>query len=223
MSRVSRCSPHPYQLLDEGKNDMHVIKNLCKKYNLKEDIFTIDAPEEYNEEGIENLLKRLPLKIKESGRKTLGIVVDADENITSRWQSIRDLLTRSGYSDIPVHPPSNGYINSKVYANFPPPLIGVWVMPNNQLPGMLEDFVTWLIPPNDQLLVIARKTLDDIEDKKLDLYSGPSRCKALIHTWLAWQQEPGRPMGAAITNKALNYDSAEALAFVAWLKRLFIE
>jgi hypothetical protein len=45
--------------------------------------------------------------------------------------------------------------------------------------------------------------------------------KALIHTWLAWQKEPGQPMGQAITAKALQSDTAIAAKFVDWLNQLF--
>jgi hypothetical protein len=50
----------------------------------------------------------------------------------------------------------------------------------------------------------------------------PKHCsKAFIHTWLAWQKDPGLPMGRAITAKALSADSAIAVSFVNWLNRLF--
>ena len=47
------------------------------------------------------------------------------------------------------------------------------------------------------------------------------RPKALIHTWLAWQQTPGMPMGQAITARVLSCDSEIAIAFVNWLNYLF--
>ena len=45
--------------------------------------------------------------------------------------------------------------------------------------------------------------------------------KALIHTWLAWQSNPGRPFGTAITAGFLNPDVAAAATFAAWLRNLF--
>jgi hypothetical protein len=45
--------------------------------------------------------------------------------------------------------------------------------------------------------------------------------KANIHTWLAWQEEPGKPMGQAITAKYLNPKSKQAELFVNWLRALF--
>ncbi len=50
---------------------------------------------------------------------------------------------------------------------------------------------------------------------------GNAAAKANIHTWLAWRQEPGTPMGSAISNTLLCSDKTEVLAFIAWLRRLF--
>ncbi len=45
--------------------------------------------------------------------------------------------------------------------------------------------------------------------------------KAQFHTWLAWQQEPGKPMGQAITKKFLDSNSPSALQFISWVTRVF--
>lgn len=94
-------------------------------------------------------------------------------------------------------------------------------MPDNQLPGMLEDFVAHLMPPDDALRPKAEAILQEIERDCLNCYTLVHRPKALIHTWLAWQETPGMPMGQAITAQVLKYDCGIALAFVEWLQRLF--
>jgi hypothetical protein len=45
--------------------------------------------------------------------------------------------------------------------------------------------------------------------------------KARLHTWLAWQEEPGKPIGQAITKRFLDPEATEAQAFLDWLRRLF--
>ncbi len=45
--------------------------------------------------------------------------------------------------------------------------------------------------------------------------------KALIHTWLAWQRKPGRPMGIAITARYLDPTAPHAQQLINWLRRLF--
>nr|WP_233258533.1 DUF3226 domain-containing protein [[Phormidium] sp. ETS-05] len=94
-------------------------------------------------------------------------------------------------------------------------------MPNNQLPGMLEDFVAALIPADDALKPKVEKILREIEHEELNRYTLIHRPKALIHTWLAWQEKPGMPMGQAITARVLDGGSEIAIVFVEWLNRLF--
>ncbi|MDQ2808925.1 MAG: hypothetical protein M3Z04_18780 [Chloroflexota bacterium] len=46
--------------------------------------------------------------------------------------------------------------------------------------------------------------------------------KAYIHTWPAWQEEPGKPMSVAIhPNHYLDAQAPAAQTFVDWLGRLF--
>jgi hypothetical protein len=94
-------------------------------------------------------------------------------------------------------------------------------MPNNQLPGMLEDFVAHLIPPDDGLRPKAELVLQEIEEMGINCYTLVQRPKALIHTWLAWQSTPGMPMGQAITARVLKENSVIAFLFREWLEFLF--
>lgn len=150
--------PKPRQLLVEGKNDRHVIWALCNQYQLPE-TFSVEVPEEDGTEGIEALLAGLPARIDEPKLQTLGIVVDADRDLAARWQAVRDRLSVSGYTEIPQSPPPEGW----VYAPPDLPRVGVWLMPDNQLPGMLEDFVAHLIAPDDALRPKAEGILQEIE------------------------------------------------------------
>lgn len=207
------------QLLVEGKNDRHVIWALCEQYQLPE-TFTVEVPPGKTE-GVESLLAALPALLNEKKLKTLGIVVDADQDLAARWQSIRDRLIAIGYpqADIPDSPRVEGWIYQPedIYLK----RVGVWVMPNNQLPGMLEDFVALLMPEGDNLRPKAEEILREIEGEKLNRYGEIHRAKALIHTWLAWQETPGMPMGQAITARVLRRESAIAQVFAHWLQQLF--
>ena len=100
------------------------------------------------------------------------------------------------------------------------PRLGVWIMPNNQTSGILEDFLRFLVPQPNVLFDHAKVSVAAIPEgerrfKQLD------EPKAVIHTWLAWQEEPGRPFGKAITARFLDPDVPEVDVLVAWLKRLF--
>jgi len=93
-------------------------------------------------------------------------------------------------------------------------------MPDNSMPGMLEDYLSFLVPPGDSLLELASHTLDAIPTEERRFADG-HRSKALIHTWLAWQEDPGTPMGQAITKRYFAMDSRHISTFLNWLTRLF--
>ena len=196
-------------LLVEGKDDEHVLKHLSSNSGGPR----FDNIVQYD--GIPNLLESLPVQIKaRGGDATIAIVVDADLDLSARWQSLRGILTRLGYN-VPPTPSSKGTIINGP-TNPPLPRIGIWVMPDNEANGILEDFVAFLVPPNSPLLGHAKRSIAaigpaDRQFKEVDLP------KALIHTWLAWQAEPGRPMGTAITAKYLDHNSSHARDLVSWL------
>ena len=98
------------------------------------------------------------------------------------------------------------------------PRLGIWIMPNNQTKGILENFLQFLVPETDTLLGYARKCVTDLPQQ---LFIGDAEPKAIIHTWLAWQAEPGKPYGTAITAKFLDPTTPEADVLVNWLNRLF--
>ena len=99
--------------------------------------------------------------------------------------------------------------------------VGVWLMPNNDLNGMIEDFISFLVPENDKLLPIIENHLSAIESQNLNIYADAHRSKALIHSWLGVQKDPGTPMGLAITKRYLDIDEATCKIFMDWLRKLF--
>ena len=56
---------------------------------------------------------------------------------------------------------------------------------------------------------------------KLTTFQSLHLSKAIIHTYLAWQDEPGYPMGQAITKQSLRPHTDIAIKFTDWLTRLF--
>jgi len=197
------------KLLVEGNDDQHVVWALCEKHNICETFDIIDC------QSIYKLVEQIPVRLKESGIDTIGIMIDADIDIKARWQSIRNQLEKQHFH-IPTDLPDKGLIVQNGYQK-----VGVWIMPDNKTNGMLEDFLSFLIPDNDPLLPIAYQTLENIEIRGLDKYIPVHKPKALIHTWLAWQQNPGTPMGQSITKKYLSTDQTTCCRFIQWLTDLF--
>ncbi len=210
-------------LLVEGENDLHVISALCGKYNVPKN-FEISFPKMTgaSANGVDLLLNSFRLQLRGSAgdTKALGIVLDADDIPDQRWQQVTSIIeqARLGYI-IPEQPDPNGVIILPLLEY--QPRLGIWLMPDNKTVGELEDFVSVLIPSQDELSVYANNALNQIEQVNLNRY-GKKRSKAFIHTWLAWQDEPGLPMGRAITKKVLSPNTPLAFTFIDWLNRLFI-
>jgi hypothetical protein len=96
-------------------------------------------------------------------------------------------------------------------------------MPDNNANGMIEDFIRFLIPNEDKLLDKATNVIGQIETEQINPYNIIHTSKALIHTWLAWQETPGMPLGKAITAKYLTTEHKEICTnFIAWIQRLFV-
>lgn len=198
------------KLLVEGKDDQHIIWTLCRKFRIQETFNVVDL------EGIDNLIEDLSVRPRQADITCLGIVVDADSDISKRWNQLKKVLSRSGYR-LPSKPDATGTI----IAADDLPRVGIWLMPNNQAAGMLEDFVRLLVPEGDERLVLAEKTLATLEGRHWQRYAPNHHSKALIHTWLAWQESSGAPLGQAVTKKYLTTDTDLCQRFTQWLNQLF--
>jgi hypothetical protein len=93
-------------------------------------------------------------------------------------------------------------------------------MPDNTIPGMLEDFMGLLIPAGDVLWPMAQDIVVQVVAKDRR-FPQTQEIKAKMHTWLAWQEEPGKPMGQAITKRYLDANAPHARQLVQWIRTLF--
>lgn len=209
-------TPQNAHLLVEGKNDLHVIKALCAYHRVPE---AFDILEPIGASGVESLLQQFRLKLREPDKHAVGIVVDADTDLAHRWQLIRKIIQQhSAAYQTPSQPNANGLVVPSPHEYLP--RIGIWLMPDNQSSGDLEQFAAFLIPPTDPLRPYVRGILEQLEAANLHRYHH-KRSKAFIHTWLAWQENPGQPIGTAITAQALSANSPLAIRFIQWLNHLF--
>ncbi|MBA2287640.1 MAG: hypothetical protein H0W02_19360 [Ktedonobacteraceae bacterium] len=196
-------------LLVEGPDDSNVFHHLLNHYQLHKHPTIIDK------KGIQNILATLDAELIRSGLERLGIVVDADTDLPARWQSLRNKLMRSGYT-MPDDPESGGTIIEQAEL----PTVGIWLMPDNAMRGMLEDFVSSLIPAGDTLWPMAQDIVLEVIAKE-QRFPSTQEMKAKMHTWLAWQEEPGKPMGLAITKQYLDANAPQAQQIIKWIRKLF--
>lgn len=198
-----------FRLLVEGKDDLFVLSEILEHHQVPENFRIVDK------KGIENLLETLDVELAAGGLERLAILVDADTAPARRWEQIKNILTASGYTSVPAQAEATGTVFEQKGKR-----IGVWIMPDNAAAGMLEDFVQLLVPPGDGLLIFAEECVDEVivHDRRFPV---SYRSKAIIHTWLSWQKEPGTPLGLAIKNRELNAALPVVLPLLDWLRRMF--
>ncbi len=92
-------------------------------------------------------------------------------------------------------------------------------MPDNRRSGALEDFLRDLIVQGDKLINHAESSTERAREIGA-LFNEQDFKKAVLHTWLAWQEMPGRPYGTAINACYFGANSAAAGAFVSWFRKL---
>ena len=202
-------------LMVEGTDDQHVVMHICGSHGIREPI----AFERYG--GVEQVVASIDVRLMEAREEgdIVGILVDADENLQYRWQAVRQRIVNAGYENAPEQPAADGIIIEPPVASILP-RVGVWIMPDNQSAGILEDFLRFLAPAPNALLEYAEACVNGIPPEELR-FRAVDEPKALMHTWLAWQETPGRPFGTAITARFLDPDVPQAAVFAAWLRNLF--
>jgi hypothetical protein len=170
--------------------------------------------------GYANIIKAgsISTELKADGIEALGILLDADEQPENKWIAIRNACHNSGMiSNMPDDLPKEGLIlkaDNDVR-------VGIWIMPDNKLPGMLETFLGYLLPTDtSSLWEFAEETIDKAKEQGAP-FTDYHRDKARIHSWLAWQKSPGVQLHQAITERILNPQHPEAQQFVSWFKRLY--
>ncbi len=215
-------SVFPKKLLVEGNEDKRVIPELIEKNGIawgskQNSIVYIQALEGYVQLTDPDVIS---VQLNASGLQALGILIDADEQPSSRWQSIRN-AARQSIPDFPDQLPEAGLIHQAQNSGGDPVKFGIWMMPDNRLEGMLETFLANLITIEQQELWQYAQEIVSIVTTKLPPFKATHIDKANIYTWLAWQAPPGRQLHQAIQERILKPEHSTAQAFVTWFRDLY--
>ncbi|WP_413172343.1 DUF3226 domain-containing protein [Anabaena azotica] len=208
----------PKKLLVEGQDDLRVIPELIEKNgitwgNKKEE--AIISIQECG--GYENITYDLIYtELQTRGRTHLGLMVDADDDVSLRWQSIRNACLTS-IPNLPEEIPETGLIISTPDDK----KFGVWIMPDNIIEGMLETFLGYMIPEQGEYLWEYAQDVAKEAKNKGATFKQSYIDKAEIYTWLAWQNEPGRQIHQAIKYNILNPNNPKVQGFINWFKDLY--
>ena len=205
-------------LLVEGNDDLYAIAQLMGHYT--EWPKKLPPVKIIAYDGADDLLKNnnVSAALKIANLKNIGVVIDADDVFQARWDSLRNLFIVK-FPDIPQTLPSSGLI----CLNSEDQQLGIWIMPNNSSPGMLETFLSAFVNENDAHKAIWLHAIDATSSAKTlgAPYKDAHLHKAQIHTWLAWQDTPGDAFGTALVKKTLNPSAPSAAVFVEWFMRLY--
>jgi uncharacterized protein DUF3226 len=202
----------------EGKDDLYAIVNLLIRHGIDYDAkrWASGLPRISEIDSCEKLLAGMELAVKTSTGRAIGFVLDADSPIENRWNAVRDRLQRVEVI-VPGSAPIDGLVaESAKYKS----KVGVWLMPDNQHDGKLETFLQTLVDADNAVYHHAVKSTKEASDVGAS-FREVDRSKAEVHTWLAWQENPGLPYGSAIRAQYFGHDSPTALAFVQWFRRLY--
>lgn len=209
----------------EGTDDVHVVKHLLLRYEIDcpmsgdrrpQREFAPNAPEITAAGSRDAVLAAIGTAVAVSNGRSAGFVLDADAVPQDRWRAVCDRLRAFGLA-LPDEIPPEGFVDdvAKLGAR-----VGVWLMPDNRRKGALEEFLGDLVDDHDPVLPLAESSTTDALTRGAK-FSEVDHRKAVLHTWLAWQEEPGLPYGTAIKARYFRDDSPAALAFVEWYRRVF--
>lgn len=212
------------QLIVEGK-DAIFLANICKKRGLNPPT-GYETEKKFKHEfvkiarGIGNVSFALTEALNKPDIKNIGIVVDANKvGPKSRFDALVHTISESLELNkaIEYSLDSAGFVG-----NFIAGLrIGIWVMPDNISNGYLEHFAASLINSGDPTFEFAQEKLVEYRGTDYCNFKEVKQQKALVHTYLALQKEPGHPLGLAVKEKYLNAHSKKADAFVTWFENTF--
>ena len=201
-------SPESHALIVEGTDDFHVATHIWRRHANADMSRHISV-----KGGIANILPAIEGEIKMPGRRALGIIVDADDDLSARWQAVAGRLADEGIQTPNSPDPDGTIINAEGY-----PRVGIWLMPDNASAGELEDFISEMIPDGDPVWPLSAHYIDGIPAPHRK-FAANKETRAKVHAWLAARENP-RPMGQAIRARDLEIGGPLCQSFIRWLDNL---
>ena len=208
------------QLRVEGRDDSHAIRHLLGRHGIDYDQRPWPKwfPSIEETRGKDTLLENVERNVRASSGRSVGFVLDANSSLQDRWKAMASRLRKLGL-EMPDTIPPDGFVGkSATYGA----RVGVWLMPDNERDGALEHFLETLVAESDPLIEHARSATSQAKDLGARFADNDNaHRKAVLHAWLAWQEDPGLPYGSAIRARYFRHDSPVAGRFVAWFRQVF--
>lgn len=198
-------------LIVEGTTDQHFVLNLLEAIEMEKAGIPWPSKEGSKNEAIDKFLSEL----QTDRSQPIGLIVDADGDIEATISSLIKKLKK--WVDVSPDQFKNGLVFSPPFE----PKAGIWIWPDCERSGILEDLFLDLVKPSDQLLEEAKKVVDRLPAIEPFRFPPQYKSKAIVHTWLAWQKKPGLPIGMSVKTSSMNLTHPTVSNFKSWLQRLY--
>lgn len=190
----------------EGKDEVIFFKELFKHMGMYDIVQVLDVA------GKDNFKKEMPLLKKATGFSDLEAIViirDADNSYQSAFESIKGVLEKIEGLQVPNKPGEFSRGNPKV---------GVFIMPDNSSPGMLEDLCLETVKDKEemecvkQFIACAKQLKNPPKEKDIP--------KAQVQAFLAIKPDVPNSVGRGAQKKIWNFDAAELNPLKVFLSQL---
>jgi hypothetical protein len=213
-------------LLVEGETDRGFYNSVLRRLGI--DHVEIRAPRAFEQPNtvtvFPTLVKVLIQQMNSGDVARLGVIADADHTsgggIKERWQKFREAFDDGGYN-MAEAPPKLRYLGSHLSHRDGLPDIGLWLMPDHQTNGMLEDFIIASGTVSEVQQELRTRAEGAWQQLPTKLFSEYHESKATLYTWIAWQKRPGLGLGTIVGEPLLDTGSEAYDGLTRWLKKTF--
>jgi len=214
------------KLLVEGDSDKGFFGQVCQSLNLNPQIVVTPKDCQGRKNSKQDVFKQIEILIKDfdDGKlERLAIIIDADyrqvnsiDGYENTVKSVEDIVKKAGFYLKNKNLNKIGGLIFEHDDGFKD--LGLWIMPNNQDEGMLEDFIKCCVANGEQLLFShAIKIVSELDKPKFK----HRRTKAEVATWLAWQKVPGHGLYSTMTHSLIDETNPLFQELNNWLKHIF--
>jgi hypothetical protein len=192
----------PKLLLGEGIDEVRFFTALLNRLTIP----GIQVLEYGGKTRLKGFLETLPRVTGFVGLASLAITRDADDDATGAFSSVRDALSSAG---LPAPAGHNQPAGSA-------PRVQVWIMPDGNRPGMLEDLCMAAVQTDPAYPCVEAF----FECLRTNACLPGSLAKARAHVWLASRPEPDRRLGEAAERDYWPWDDSAFQPIVNFLRSI---
>lgn len=170
----------PKLLLGEGKEEVQFCEALCRFLGITD----IQIEQYGGTGGLRPYLRLIPARPGFAALAALAVLRDADNDAAAAFQSVCGGLQAAGLTARPAHGQFAGAA----------PRVGVFILPDGQRPGMLEDLC--LDSVQSHAAIPCVQAFFQCVQQQTNQLPG-NMAKARVHAWLASRPVPDRRLGEA--------------------------